>query len=106
MAVGHKDVSGAIIVIVHEARSKAAHVKCRISEARAKSGVLKKLIARVLVQSRELFIEVRNDQIHPTFAEHIRRICAHTGFRQSIGAYSNTTEVANFAKSAVTIVVK
>src|SRR5690348_4874680 len=106
MAAGHEEIKSPVVVIVHESRSELAQVISGVADLGSKSDIVKELAPEILIQPRELRIQVSYHKIESAASPDVPRVRAHACFGQAIHADRHTTLIPDFAKRPVAIIVK
>src|SRR5579859_2622940 len=106
MPICQEKVAPAIVVIVHEARTESTDVIGRVRELRAQSRIIECLIPHVLIDPRELHIQMSDNEIESPVSGSIGGIGAHSSFELAIRADGHAGNISHFTKGSVAIVVK
>src|SRR5690348_14708906 len=106
MAAGHEKIKSSVVVIVHESRSELAQVICGIADLGSEGDIIEELALQILIQPRELGIQVSYHKIESAASPDVPRVRAHACFGQAIHADRHTTLIPDFTKRPVAIIVK
>src|SRR5207247_2498796 len=86
VAVGEKQVEVAVVVVIEEFHSPAAHQPSGHADAGGHRHVIENFIVAVAVESVHFLVYVRYKQVHPTVLIVVRRVHAHAGAGAAVGA--------------------
>ena len=106
VSIRHEQIARAVVVIIEEPRSEATHVECGIRKLGAESPIIEGPISHVLIEARQLHIEMGDDQVHAAAARCVRSISSHSCLELTVTADRHSCEIGNFSESSVAIVVK
>ena len=105
-SVGTNKVQIAVVVVVEELESPAAHPARRHADALGHGDIFKGRIAVVLIEGKNLLVDVGDEQIHPAVLIEVGGVHTHSGTGATFGTVGNVGGEPGFFEAAAAAIQK
>src|SRR5262245_44759894 len=106
MPIGHEDVTRPIVVVINERRAEAAIPESGVAEFGRESGVFKRTVAQISIETGVLEIEVRDENVQPAVSVNIGGVNSHSRLGLAVFADGDAGLEGYFTEAPVVIVTE